>query len=77
MHQSPLAVWLGEVGMTQAQLATLTDVQRPDVCRSARGHIHTPRRLAEFLQRHAPEVLLRHDQYVEAQRKLLLARVAA
>jgi|GEM_PF-3795158 len=60
---SPLAVWLRQQKLRQAELAALANVDRTDVCRMASGQVAGNRKLRAFLAKVAPDVLRQQDEY--------------
>ncbi len=77
MSESPLGVWLRSQGLGQGDFAALVRTHRTDINAMVQGRTPLSRKVRTFLAENAPEVLASHDDYMEARRKLLLAKVAA
>ncbi len=62
---SPLAQWLKKVGMSQAELAALAEVDYTVVSRTSCGAKRVTGKLRVFLQDYAPEVLAAQDEHIQ------------
>ena len=64
--KSPLREWIDEQGLLQGRFALIAGVDRTDVCRVSRGQGRMPRKLRQYLEQHAPEVLAAQDEWLES-----------
>ena len=76
-EDSPLAEWLKQKDMTQAQLAGLARVSHSDVCRVSRGAVFMKGRLRKLMDKYAHEVALAQDEYTRKQQDSLRNRLVA